>query len=314
MKILLTAIGSFSSECTAKALQENGHEVVGCDIYPASWLPASRLFQKVYRAPLATDEDRYIQFLLDVCKKEGVGFLNPLTDLEIDVLNRHRTVFFDHHITLCIQSEKCLAVARDKYRLSEIFRSDSMVMVPRFTSGKGLTTDFPLPAIAKPVNGRSSEGLEQLYTQQDLGRFIGKENYIIQEMIQGDVVTVDYVRDKSGNDFLIPRTEFLRTKNGAGTTVKTFHDARLAETVSYIGAAIGACGCINMEFICLEGDYYLIDINPRFSAGIAFSHLAGYDMVTSHFNCFTGKDILPAKDYGDLLMCKHYNEEILEEI
>jgi hypothetical protein len=37
-------------------------------------------------------------------------------------------------------------------------------------------------------------------------------------------------------------------------------------------------------------------------------------MVTSHFNCFTGKDILPTKDYGDLLMCKHYNEEILEEI
>ena len=172
MKILLTAIGSFSSECAAKALQENGHEVVGCDIYPASWLPASRLFQKVYRAPLATDEDRYIQFLLDVCKKEGVGFLNPLTDLEIDVLNRHRTVFSDHHITLCIQSEECLAVARDKYRLSELFRSDSMVMVPRFTSGKGLTTDFPLPAIAKPVNGRSSEGLERLYTQQgnDSGR------------------------------------------------------------------------------------------------------------------------------------------------
>jgi carbamoyl-phosphate synthase large subunit len=133
-------------------------------------------------------------------------------------------------------------------------------------------------------------------------------------MIQGDVVTVDYVRDNGGNDFLIPRIEFLRTKNGAGTTVKTFHDARLAETVSYIGAAIGVCGCINMEFICHEGDYYLIDINPRFSAGIAFSHLAGYDMVTSHFNCFTGKDILPAKDYGDLLMCKHYNEEVLEEI
>jgi hypothetical protein len=37
-------------------------------------------------------------------------------------------------------------------------------------------------------------------------------------------------------------------------------------------------------------------------------------MVTSHFNCFTGKDILPANDYGDLLMCKHYEEEILEEI
>ena len=191
-----------------------------------------------------------------------------------------------------------------------------MVRAPRFASGVERTTAVALPGIAKPVNGRSSEGLERLYTQQDLGRFIGKENYIIQEMIQGDVVTVDYVRDKSGNDFLIPRTEFLRTKNGAGTTVKTFHDARLAEKVSYIGAAIGVCGCINMEFICHEGDYYLIDINPRFSAGIAFSHLAGYDMVTSHFNCFTGKDILPAndsQDYSDLLMCKHYNEEILSK-
>ena len=67
-----------------------------------------------------------------------------------------------------------------------------------------------------------------------------------------------------------------------------------------------------MEFIGETADkYYLIDINPRFSAGIAFSNFIGYDMVTSHFNCFWNEPIQSAVSFDEQIICKRYREELL---
>lgn len=66
-----------------------------------------------------------------------------------------------------------------------------------------------------------------------------------------------------------------------------------------------------MEFIKHLDKYYLIDINPRFSAGVAFSLVAGYNMVMSHLNCFNESDIYSPIEYAEQLITKRYKEEIL---
>ena len=67
-----------------------------------------------------------------------------------------------------------------------------------------------------------------------------------------------------------------------------------------------------MEFIKSDNKYFLIDINPRFSAGVAFSLLAGYDMVNNHLNCFSGKDIMPGVAFKTTIMVKKYVEHIIK--
>ena len=311
MNVLLTAIGSFSADCVVKTLKAQGYYVVGCDIYPAEWHAVSKDLDKVYRAPFATHHDEYIYFLLDVCKREQITHLNPLTDLEIDVINRYRNRFEDQGIVLCMQSAACLAVARDKSALTAMFAGNKLVHVPYSVSSEQLTADFPIPAIAKPIDGRSSEGLMRNVGKEELARLIGRPNYIIQQQLEGSVFTVDFVRDRMGNSFCVPREELLRTKNGAGTTVCVTPDSVLSETTAYIGEKLGVVGCVNMEFILHDGNYYLIDLNPRFSAGVAFSNFVGYDMVTSHFRAINGIEIAPPVIFDKQLICKRYYEESL---
>ena len=311
MNVLITAIGSFSADCVIHSLKERGNRVVGCDIYPAEWHAESQLCDNVYRAPYATDEGKYIDFLLDVCTKEGIDYLIPLTDLEIDVINRNRNRFSAKNIFLCIQPESVLAIARDKYAMYTLFENDVLVNVPYSVHSDRLSLDFPLPAIAKPVNGRSSEGLMRVSRQDELSLIQKKDNYIIQEMLEGPVFTVDYVRDSFGNDFSVPREELLRTKNGAGTTIRITPDKNLVDVVSYIGNKIGIVGCVNMEFILHDGKYYLIDINPRFSAGVAFSNFLGYDMALNNMLAYQGKRIDAAIEFSEQIICKHYSEVLL---
>ena len=307
MNILLTAIGSFSADCVVTSLKKMGHKVIGCDIYPSHWHPVSMDCDVVYRVPFAVD-DNYVPTLLDICQKDSVGCIIPLTDLEIDILRPHRDVFQEAGVLLAIQSDACLEIARDKYRQTLFFAGHQIVKTPQSYMADKLPSDIAIPLIAKPVNGRSSEGLRRIEKMEELELVRGKDGYVIQEVVKGNVFTVDYVRDAFGNDFAVAREELLRTKNGAGTTVRMVPDIELQKMASAVGTALGVIGCINMEFIYDGNDFYLIDINPRFSAGVAFSSMVGYDMVLAHLNCFVGKQILPPVEYREQIVAKRYVE------
>ena len=309
MRLLITAIGSMSAECVIKHLKSKNHYVVGCDIYPGEWHYETKLCDAFYRVPFATKENEYIQFLLNVCKEQRLTHIVPLTDLEIDVINCFRHEFDEAGIVLCMQSTEVLSVARNKNALNEKFLNDEKVPSIRTCLLKDIPSDFPFPCIAKPFNGRSSEGLIRNATKEQVEAIENKDVYIIQEQLDGNVFTVDYVRDSSHNcDAAVPRQELLRTKNGAGLTVQTCNDPILMSLVSHIGEVLNINGCVNMEFIYSNGKYYLIDINPRFSAGVAFSVVSGYNMVINHIRCFTGEEIDLPIEIKERIIIKKYEE------
>lgn len=296
--ILITAIGSFSAECVVKSLRAlNLYTIIGCDIYPADWHSVSQKLNKVYQVPRVTEKDNYLESILKICLEHQIKYIIPLTDLEVDFFNAEKQKFKDQGITVCIPLPESLKIARNKYLLFEYFSDD--INVPSIETYKAneVSNSEALknyPYIAKPFDGRSSEGIAVINNYEDLTPFLRKANYIIQRVLDGPIFTVDYIRGtKLDSDFSVARKELLRTKNGAGVSVEIVNDQSLNSLASYIGNKLNIIGCINMEFILFEGKYHLIDINPRFSAGVAFTSLAGYDMVVSHLNCFIGGDIMP---------------------
>lgn len=314
MNILVTAIGSMSADCALPILKESAHCLVGCDIYPYEWLIEANYCDKFYQAPLAREEDKYILFLIEVCMKEKITYLVPLTDIEIDVINKHRGLFAMQQVTLCLPSARVLEVVRNKYKLYLQFKDDPQV--PSINSCRLHSEEIDnlsFPCIAKPIDGRSSEGLMRLNTIDELSFIAGNHKYMIQEYKPGNVFTVDYIRcEQTGQDVAIAREELLRTKNGAGLTVRMIQEDSLCELASYIGHKLQLNGCVNMEFIKNGTSFYLIDINPRFSAGIAFTVAAGYDLVTNHLNCFTGKKIDAIRTcMANKIIIKQYKEVIL---
>lgn len=311
MRILITAIGSMSAECAIKHLKSAGHYVVGCDIYPGEWHYETKLCDKFVKAPFATKEDDYVQFLIDTCNQHNIQYIIPLTDLEIDVINSRRSLFDKANITLCMQEKNVLDIARDKFKLSKVFEDDINVPSVKTCLLSDMPADFKFPCIAKPYNGRSSEGLLRNATKEQVNAIENKDVYIIQEQLSGNVFTVDFCRSaKTGNSCAVPRQELLRTKNGAGLTVQTTGEEHLIRLVSYIGEKLNINGCVNMEFILNDGKYYLIDINPRFSAGVAFSIVSGYDMIINHMNCFCNKDIEAQINVKKQIIIKKYEEVI----
>ena len=311
MRFLITAIGSMSAECVIKRLKAEGHFVVGCDIYPGEWHYETKLCDAFIKAPFATHENEYVDFLISTCKEHNLRYIIPLTDLEIDIINKQRKRFEDNGIVLCMQTAEVLSIARDKYKLSDMCEQDDNIPSVKTCLISNLPDDFRFPCIAKPYNGRSSEGLLRNATREQVMAIENKDAYIIQEQLDGNVFTVDYCRNATTKtDAAIPRQELLRTKNGAGLTIQTVTDSSLVKLVSYIGNKLNINGCVNMEFILSNGKYYLIDVNPRFSAGVAFSAVSGYDMIINHIRCFMNEEIDKQIPLKQQIIIKKYDEVI----
>lgn len=317
MNILVTAVGSFSAEAVIKSLKKDSMcKVIGTDINPAGWLANSKLVDKMYQSPLAAAGDLYIQKILEICQKESIEFIIPLTDPEVDILSENYSLFKKNNIVICISEPGVIQKCRDKYLIYEIFKDDELVnVVPTFEFDNFDNKENIYPLFAKPKKGRSSEGIFKInnaFHFAYVSKIISHDDYIIQPFLKGDIFTVDFVRSKLDNKSqAIVRKELIRNFNGAGLTVEIINNNDLEEMACHIGETLDINGCVNFEFIRGENKFYLMDTNPRFSAGIAFSILAGYDVVKNHLNCFLNNSIELKTEFEHKIIAKNYTEVIL---
>ncbi len=318
--IFITAVGSFSAASVIKRYRELDFRVLGCDIYPAEWVVASGEVDRFFQAPYATSPREYLAFVERVCREEQVDFLIPLTDVEVDVLNGWRSQVKQLGVTICMSDRDAIDLCRNKGELGQYLASLGICRtIPGQTLSETDLDTIPYPAVLKPFRGRSSQGLCFLNGPED-GRDAKErlaseaDNYLVQPRIPGHVVTVDVVRNPdTGQTVCLPRRELLRTPNGAGTSVYVFQDAYLEEQCRNVAQALKIRGCVNFEFIedsREEGEnrWHFLECNPRFSGGVAFSALAGYDMAGNHLRCFSGEALDPMGKIPGQYLVKRYTE------
>lgn len=316
-KILVTAIGSMAADMVIKTLHGNGHCVVGTDIYPKEWVVDARNVEAFYNVPRVDDERLYVDRLKEICLEQQIEYLMPLTDVEIDVLNANRNQFQDVAI-LCISGYETIRMCRNKRETSDFLRQKSVChTVPIYSDEEMESLKVMFPVVAKPADGRSSQGLRIFQEQEaaELQSFYSRVHggrYLFQPYLAGNVVTVDVVRNRNTNQCVAAaRREMLRTLNGAGLSVQVFRDAALEQNCMDIAKALDIHGCVNFEFIETEDQTrYFMECNPRFSGGVKFSALAGYDFVTNHLRCFEGVEIETPGRIQELYMARKYEEYI----
>ncbi len=115
----------------------------------------------------------------------------------------------------------------------------------------------------------------------------------------------------TGRSAAVCRKELLRTPNGAGTSVLVFSNPTLEAICKEAASALGIQGCVNFEFIEGEdGTFSMLECNPRFSGGVEFSCMAGYDCVLNHVKCFLGEDILPSVPVKEMYIARKYEEYV----
>lgn len=316
--ILVTAIGSFSADIVIKTLKAHGCNVIGCDIYPKEWIAEAYAVNQFYQAPFVSEKENYINFIDEICRKHNVEYIFPLTDPEVDVLSSVKQRYLGKGITVCVSDEHIIRLVRNKYMLPQFLKEEGInhVIPTKLLSEVDLIEG---PSFIKPISGRSSEGCRPVYSNTEFINFkktIKESEYIIQPLIEGNIITVDIVKDpNSENIICIARRELLRNKSGAGTTIEIIENAELNSLCMSIAKKISIIGAVNFEFIeNSDGSFYFLEINPRFSGGVEFSQMAGYDVVGNHLKCFSNKKISRENTIKKMIITRKYEEYVTKFI
>lgn len=342
--VLVTAVGSFSPAAVIRAARRLDWRAVGCDLYPRSWIANALSVDAFCPVPPARSGEPYIAAVLDFCRGQKVDYIVPTTDDEVDVLGPVRERLREESgARLCLSEQPDIELFRHKARLAAFLEANSLCRTIPTVSAADLPEDPDLhglthpgaavdplsagqigawryPLVLKPSSGRSSQGLKYIETAPELAFELGRiapadrRGYLIQPRITGDIIAVDVFRDpRTECCAALARRELLRTWNGAGTTVRVFRDPALESVCNDMARAMRVVGTVCFEFIAAADGYYFLECNPRFSGGVEFSEMAGFDCVANHLRLFAGEAVQAAGDHRELTIARRYEAYITDE-
>lgn len=312
--VLVTAIGSAAAKATLDSLHAAGCRVVGCDIYPKSWNVNAGEMDDFFQVPLAAEEESYTRALLEAAPRYGFQTVLPLTDIEVDTLSPRRARLAEKGVALACLDAEVAAACRDKLAMAARLRKAGLCDTIDTWPAAEMPQNPPFPMMLKPLRGRSSNGQAVVHSPEELALTLRmRDDYIAQPFLTGPIFTVDVARDRAGHVAALTREELLRTGNGLGTAVRIHPEHPLNAVAAAIAAEVGIVGVVNMEFIAHEGKYYFLEINPRFSGGIGFSGIAGYDFVAAAMRCYAGQKIAPRCRLRPMTLAQRYEQSITDE-
>lgn len=321
LNILITGAGAPGIQGTIYSLKENydGRTVrlTGTDMNDAA---AGRFLTDAFHTiPAARDTERYLERMLELCRRGGIDVLVPQNTMELQTLSRHKALFNDIGTQILVSDADAIAVANDKHRL---FDRAKACGVP--TSGYGVCSDFEGLAklvetlrgdgglaVVKPPLSNGSRGVRiidshrdrkkdfycekpgSLYTSLDeLHAILGDTfpELLVMEYLPGAEYTVDVFRTE-GRFCAIPRKRET-IKSGITFTASLEKDERMIAYSEKLAEACGLTLCFGFQYKLSDpGAPILLESNPRVQGTMVMSTFCGANIIYSSVKALLGEAV-----------------------
>jgi carbamoylphosphate synthase large subunit len=252
-------------------------KLVGADSDP--FAPSLKVVDVQYPLPLFEDATCK-KTLLDICQRESIHTILPLTNKAVEFLDRHRHEFKQETILAYLQDAETIEICHDKLKLSYFFKARE---IPSPVTGEvgSFYSSSEFPLIAKPRRGEGGKDNFKIENQRDLEFYAEKyPDHIMQNYIEGQEYTVDWFSDQSGKPLLIVPRERLAVQGGEVMVSRICMDPEIIEAVRQVGLQLKLKGPANLQGIRPpNGQLLFTDINLRFGSGAGHTIAAGGDMV-----------------------------------
>ena len=271
--------------------------------------------------PLIYDEN-YIPFLLDFCKKNSIGLLVPLFDIDLPVLSKAKAEFAEIGTFVAVSDPETVEACNDKYamflKLWKLgIRCPETSLSPDDAKLKTQTGIMNYPLMIKPRFGMGSIAVDEAAGEKELKVLFErcrrriKETYlkyealscpdeevIIQTKTPGYEYGLDVINDFKGNYVTTVVKKKSAMRAGETDEAETLGKGdrgyeELVKLGEQISAGFGHIGNMDVDVIMDEDNCrpYVIDMNARFGGGYPFSHAAGADLPKAYVKWAAGETV-----------------------
>lgn len=271
----------------------------------------------------AVYDPNYIDITLDICKSYNINVLLSLNDLELPILAENKYRFEELGVKVIVSSPDVIDICFDKYKTVKWVESLGLKAPKTYVrledAKKAIASrEVSFPLFMKPRWGSGSIGLETITDMEELDIYynllskkikksilatasIGNEYIMIQEKLPGNEFGLDIMNDLYGNNIGVSVKQKLAMRAGETDKAITRDLPEVREMGRTIGAALKHIGNLDVDIMQrANGDYCVLELNPRFGGGYPFSHEAGVNMPKAIIEWVRGEIVNP-----DILIPKY---------
>ena len=318
MNILFTCAGRRTY--LLKYFKENlteSDKIIATDMQLSA--PALQVADVKLQVPAVYDPN-YIDITLDICKKHKVNAIISLNDLELPILANNKHLFEELGVKVIVSSSEVIDICFDKYKTAQWIESIGLKSPKTYIrlddAKKALETgEISFPLFMKPRWGSGSIGLESISDMEDLDIYynilmkkikktilatasIGNEYILIQEKLTGNEYGLDVMNDLEGYNVGVSVKQKLAMRSGETDKAITLDLPDVKKMGERIGKKLRHIGNLDVDIMQrANGDYCVLELNPRFGGGFPFSYEAGVNLPKAIIEWIKGNDT----DYSILI-------------
>lgn len=312
MNILFTCAGRRTY--LLKYFQENmlpEDNVVATDMQLTA--PALQVADVKLQVP-AVYADDYIDRTLAICKKYKIDALISLNDLELPILAKNKAKFEALGVNVIVSDPEVIDICFDKYKTAQWVESVGLNAPKTYVnlaSAKNAIAngEIAFPLFMKPRWGAGSIGLETIDDMEELDicyhllmkkikrtilatASVGNEYIMIQEKLMGNEYGLDIMNDLEGNNVAVSVKQKLAMRAGETDKSITVDLPKVREMGTIIGSHLKHIGNLDVDIMQrANGDYCILELNPRFGGGYPFSYEAGANMPLAILKWLRGEEV-----------------------
>ena len=308
---------------------ESGDKIIATDMQLS--VPALQAADVKVQVP-AVYADNYIDITLNICKEHNVDILISLNDLELPILADNKARFESMGIKLIVSSPEVIDICFDKYKTAQWVESiglNAPKTYVRLADAKDALArgEISFPLFMKPRWGSGSIGLESIEDIEELDIYyhlllkkikktilatasVGDEYIMIQEKLTGSEFGLDVMNDLNGNHVAVSVKQKLAMRAGETDKAITCDLPIVREMGQKIGENLKHIGNLDVDIMQrANGDYCVLELNPRFGGGYPFSYEAGVNMPKAIIDWVKGQAVDVGKlqpEYGKMFAKNDY--------
>lgn len=319
-----------------KYFKENiseGDKVVATDMQLSA--PALQAADVKLQVPAVYDP-KYIDITLGICKEYHIDALISLNDLELPILAENKAKFEQIGVRLIVSSPEVIDICFDKYKTAQWTESIGLyapkTYVTLASAKEALANgEIAFPLFMKPRWGSGSIGLETIDDMEELDIYyhilikkikksilatasVGDEYIMIQEKLTGQEFGLDVMNDLEGNNVGVSVKRKLAMRAGETDKAITVDLPEVRAMGKKIGQNLHHIGNLDVDIMQRSnGDYCVLELNPRFGGGFPFSYEAGVNMPKAIVKWLKGEKVDSATlqpEYGRMFSKNDYLMEI----
>ena len=281
-RILVTGVGAIIGYGIVRSLRRSHPtvQVVGMDIYQDAvgqhWCD-----EFVKATPGAAPE--YTENLIRLIENFAIDLVIPGIEQDAARILDDYPTLSSSRAKFVLNNPSLMAVAADKWHMHRRLEDERIAVIPTRIEGSfsDLARTFGLPFLLKPRRSYASKGISRIHSAADLDYWQSElgNNFMVQKIVGNDDAEYTIGAFGLGDGSYSQSIAFRRKLSGEGATVKAHvveypeMNAQLARLVEIFKPV----GPTNFQFRQHEGEFLLLEINPRISSSTSLRTAFGYN-------------------------------------